>query len=326
MSALRTCRRAFALAELLATVTVVAAVLAVYIVLSSRSRAMAALGESVTNLRQLTTGYLQYGQDNQSRIATFSWRAGEFHAGYPLASSDLQAAAYQAVSIMRTRANMPQIPIVTGWNPYIYYGHLSLLDYFGYELPTRLAISPEDKQRLSWALDRSRWGTQGSTNYRWAFSSSYEGPYELFSATGMIDQSGYEYNQLSIHGNDWGRRRLDEITFPSFKALLYDRHQRHFGPRQAFFMHQEARIPVASADGNVAIRRSEHGNPGWQPRNPSSDQASMISYRPSSSGAFAWDPPALDPSGTDIVPGRYRYTRGASPVAILMHPKRPEPV
>lgn len=316
MSALPISRRAFALAELLAIVTVVAAVVAVYLVLSSRSRAMSSLGETNSNLRFLAQGYSQFAADHQDAVATFSWRAGVTDTPYAdlrNAATDIEAAANQAVSIIRTRGNLPQMPRISNWIPHIMYSQIVLFDHLGIELPSRSAISPEDKPRMAHALNRSAWGQGGATNFRWPFSSSYELPVAFWNnpdngASAVYNSSNY--STFLIPGDaGFGGRRLGEITYPANKALLYDRHQRHFGPRQAFFMHDEARVPVAAADGSVAVRRGVLGNRGWQPQSPTSQQYLVVAYNPSQGGVYDWDPRALAAPLQDLFPGRYRFTR-----------------
>jgi hypothetical protein len=228
-------------------------------------------------------------------------------------ATDVEAAANQAVHIIRRRAGLSQagMPKVNGWLPNIFYSHLVLAEYLDQELPLRWAISPEDPKRLAFAMDRSQWPGTGP-NLRWAFSSSYEVPVAFWSfpesGPGAISQT--MYNAFQTPGQlQLGTRRLDEVVYPANKAVYYDRHQRHFGPRQGFFMHDEARIPIATVDGAVSVRRGKDGNPGWQPNTPTSPSPSMISYGPVAEGQFGWDPPALSPSGQDIVPGRYRFTR-----------------
>lgn len=309
--------RAFVLHEAVTVVIVGVAVAALLAVASTRSRSLASLGESMANLRKMHQATASFADDNESRFATFTWRKGTSPSQYPdlaSAATDLQAAANQAVDIIRRQASFPTMPKVTsGWLPYPSYSFLVLADYAGAELPARWLISAEDPQRLAFALDRSQWAGAG-INARWAFSSSYEVP----AAFWAIPDSGPEavsqstYNTWSIPGGArFGGDHLDSVAYPANKALYYDRHQRHFGPRQGYFMHEEARVPLATVDGAVSVRRGADCNPGWQPRQPDNPNPTYIYYAPATSGQFAWDPPALDPSGQDLVVGRYRWTRNA---------------
>lgn len=318
MEATRKFLRAFVLQEAVALVFVCAAV-AVFVVMCGRSRALASLGESMANLRRMHQSTAQYGEDNAAWFATFSWKKGNHLSAYtdlqnPV--SDVQAAADQAVDIIRRRAGVSQagFPRITGWIPNISYSHLVLSEYLGTDLPMRWVISPEDPKRLAFALDRSQWFSAGASNARFAFSSSYEIPVAFWSSpdsgSGAVSQNVYSQYAFSS-STEMGGRRLDEVAYPSQKAVYYDRHQRHFGPRQGFFMHDEARVPVAAADGAVSVRRGKDANQGWYPPSPFGQDPSFILYNPSQSGPFAWDPPALDPSGSDQVVGRYRFTRGA---------------
>ena len=316
MKPLRMCPsrcRGFVLAELAAIIVVIGVVMALLFTLGSRSRSLSSLGETNTNLRQLSAGIAQFASDHQNQCVSYTWRRGTSDTPYEdlrNASTDVQAAANQAVAIIRSRGDLPQLQRITSWVPHLAYNHLPLFDYLGIALPSRTALSPEDKPRLAWALDRSQWDTGVNAFYRLPFTSSYEFTIEFMSSPGDVNQDGLTYNIYKVANVEFGFRRLDEITYPSFKAVLYDRHQRHFGSRRPFFMHEEARVPVAAADQSVATHRSTIGNQGWKPHDPDNPNPSIIDYYPSTASAFAWDPPALDPSGTDIVPGRYRYTRG----------------
>src|SRR6185295_177431 len=93
--------------------------------------------------------------DNEDRVFSFSWRQGERHVDpdgyvYPAASSDLQAAADQAVSIIRRRAGRPDMTAVFNWIPHIFYNYLALVDYLGRPLPAEFAVSPSDHTVLAW--------------------------------------------------------------------------------------------------------------------------------------------------------------------------------
>lgn len=318
MKTVRPRSRAFVLVEAVTLVVMCVVVVAIVAVASKRSRSLASLGESMANLRQMHQATAQYGDDYAGRFATFSWRKGPCPSQYAdlkNASSDLDAAAKQAVDIIRRRAGFTaaQFPPLSGWVPHPNYTLLVLVDYLGQALPMRSVISPADEMRLAFASDRSQW-VGGSMNVRWAFSSSYEVPVAFWSATepgSSVYQSG-AYNLYYIPSlAQFGTRRLNEVVYPSNKAVYYDRHQRHFGPRQGFFMHEEARVPVATVDGAVSVRRGADANPGWLPNDPTNPNPTYITYQPAPLGQFSWDPPALDPSGIDLVVGRYRFTRGA---------------
>src|SRR5690349_12826625 len=100
-------RRAFALVELLALITVVGCVAALIVLLSGESRRMGRLGEDLGKLRQVGGLTAEYAADHADKFWTFSWRKGDSLSQYPElnnASSDLQAAANQAVDILRRRA------------------------------------------------------------------------------------------------------------------------------------------------------------------------------------------------------------------------------
>src|SRR5262249_59820141 len=63
------------------------------------------------------------------------------------------AAANEAVYLVRTSANRPDIPVISSWIPHILYSHLVLADYLGRSLPWNAMISSEDGNRRRWAAD-----------------------------------------------------------------------------------------------------------------------------------------------------------------------------
>lgn len=312
--------RGFALVELAAVAAVAVAAAAILLIASSDSRRLARLNQDVAQLRSMGAAVQAYGADNSDLFPTFSWRAGESHSQYPElnnAGSDLQAAANQLVHILRTRGGRPDMPVMFALLPHFRYSHLILADYTGQPIPWIAAISSADTHRLRWARDPACFdqncfgpyqpspGT--STNKRWPYSSSFEPTLAFIdrSAAPSCVSNQQSYNIYLVPGAVLlGGAPMAQVRHPSQKVMLHDTNARHFGPRQPYSTHDEARLPLLMADGSVPVRAAANSNPGWQPNAPTSTVSLQFSYAPQN----LWEPPPLNPGG-DWVQGRFRYTR-----------------
>lgn len=303
--------RAFVLPDLAALLGVVAVALCVLAVASSRTRSTASLGQSISNIRQISDAIAAHGADNADLAPGFSWKKGanpSTFADLKTSNTDIEAAANQFVDIVRRRSNFPAFPKLVGFTPHFSYVHVMLADYLNTPLPLGFGVSPEDKTLLKWSSDPTKWQQNGAPNAQSAFRSSYEICFGLWaltdSGTNAVGQDGLAFNQFSLPSlTSVGQRQLSAITYPAHKAQVWDLYQRHLGPRVGFFMYDEARVPVAVFDGSVALRAGRNSNSGWKPQNPASSSFSIITYSPG-----ATDPAAL--SGVSAaVRGRFRWTR-----------------
>lgn len=272
------------------------------------ARRQASLGDSLANLRQFAVATSAYGADNADRFWTFTWREGiQYVPGIPSAASDAQAAANQAVWIIRRRAD-PTMPLVTNWLPHISYSQLVLTDYFDSPLPERWWASPEDRPLLT--LQASSPG--GGAGSRPRYGSSYElspahwsPDARLLNPTINTIAQGATHNVYTVPpATPLGQRRLDEVRFPAHKAMMFDRYQRHLGPQVAFYAYEVARVPVLAADGAAALRSSADVNHGFRPNSPTSSFATTFNYAPT-----AAEPGTLSGAAQEQVIGRMRWTR-----------------
>lgn len=308
-------RHALARRDVAASIVTLSILAALLLVMQPRRRAFGQLGESMSNLRELGVAFEAYGRDNSDLVATFSWKAGTTPSTYPdlaFAATDLDAAAYQAVDILRRRANltMAQLPRQSSWIPHILYSHVVLIDYSGHPAPWNNAISPGDAFQIKWASDPLKWQMNEAPSVRHPFGSSYELPTAFTSSPDSGPDAVYQgsfHNGYTIPGNaKFGGRSLSEVIYPANKAFMYERAQRFFGPRVAYFLYDEARVPVLAADGNVQVRKTKQSNRGWQPNSPTSPSPTFFSYQPA-----AYEPAVL--SGvSNVVAGGMRWTRRAS--------------
>jgi hypothetical protein len=305
-------RRGLVLVEAVVVVALLALAVALFIPLMSRTRSLASSGESMNNLRWQSQMHAQYNADFENRFAVFSWTKDNCPSSYPdlqFATTDMEAAANQAVDIVRRLWN-PSFAKVTSWVPHILHGWSVLADYQQMRIPARVFASPHDSRLLKWQNDPSMWQANQAPNARAPFWSSYASLPTAFydqSITGNRIFQGSSWNTYTLSSSVILRSRLaSDVAFPAQKALSWDRYQRDFGTREAYYLYNEARVPVLFSDGAVAQRQSSTARFGWNPNSPSNTFAQTTSYNPTNTNHF---PAPLYSSGGDTVTLRYDWTR-----------------
>ncbi len=312
--------RGFARVEALAIIVIVLLVSAVLVPTLERSRHLGRLGDDMAKLRRYGVATGAYGADNADQYWAFSWKKGIAYCPFPElnnAPSDLQAAANQAVFILRTRAGRLDMPVINAWIPHVFYVHLVLAEYEDRPLPDLDAISSEDKHRLLWARDPHGFdqclyvpnpGCGTPTSKRWPYGASWQMPAAFYdgSAVGARLTQGSVHNQFLIPGTaSLQGQAVSSTAFPAQKVLLHDAGARHYGPRSGYCTHDEARSPLLFADGSVRVHGAADANPGWQPNMPTSASPTAFLYGPA-----PWEPPTYSGLPTETVIGRFRWTRG----------------
>ncbi|MFG0283251.1 MAG: hypothetical protein ACF8R7_02420 [Phycisphaerales bacterium JB039] len=312
-----TVRTGFACRDLLGSLAVALVALALLASAAQRMRQQSISASSLSQLRWIAGITSSYAADNADRYWNFSWTAGATPSAYPdlqTASTDLIAAANQAIDILRRRGR-PDMPRPIAWIPHVLYSHLPLIDYLDRDIPDFNFVSPADANRLAWARDPAGFDAgaflplqpaPSATEKRWPYSASFEQPPAFYdqSDIGSRIMPGATQAQYSIPSTAvLGAWRISDVAYPGRKAHIFDAAQRDLGASDRFFADEGADVPIAFADGSAGVRASRDANGGWKPNRPTDPTPSR----------FAYEPAAWDPQGTtagEILLGHYRWTRG----------------
>lgn len=326
----RACRagRGFTLIELLVVISIIAVLVGILLPALGEARRAARLAVCMSNTRQLGVATSSYAADFQDLIWAFSWRRTTSGRALPTEYPDLQfaptdtwAAGNQAVHIMRTRADrpdMPQMNVGFVWIPHVLYSHLVIQDYLAARLPEPTVVCPEDRDRLNWQLsprelfDEGEWMPRqpapSSQNKRWPYSSTYQvvpASYDNGAVGERIEQGGFDNSYMLPSQGRLGGLRLSDVLFPGQKVHMKDPEQRHFGRRRFFYAYPGARQPLLAFDSSVIVRVTQETNPGWKPNAPEDPDPTRFSYYPG-----AWSAPTTHGGALEQVIGYYRWTRG----------------
>ncbi len=328
----RNWRGGFTLIELLIVIAIIALLVAILLPALSEARRAARKVLCAANQQQVAVASANYSTDFQDKCASFTWKKGFDYGFGGVAADATQAAANQAVDILRRRADRTDITAIAGWIPHVLYSHLILNDYLQQRLPESSMACPEDRIRRAWqaATRESIDGffslierPTGSSNNekRWPYSSSYSfvpsywSPDQAVLVGGVtiptVSQAGV-HNLFNVPGAGaitvLGNRRFSDANFPSQKVMLYEMNDWHTVKKRAMYhAYTTAKAQLGFFDASVRILETKSGNRGFNPATPNAPAATTYQYSPE----LAWEPECRNRALTsEVVFGHYRWTRG----------------
>ena len=158
-------RGGFTLIELLIVIAIVALLVAILLPALSEARRAARRVICAANQQQLGIAEQNYATDFTDKCASFTWKKGIDYGFGGAAGNATQAAANQAIDILRRRADRTDIQQITGWIPHVLYSHLVLNDYLQQRLPEPTMACPEDRIRRKWQTAIRTALNNGNTNW-----------------------------------------------------------------------------------------------------------------------------------------------------------------
>jgi hypothetical protein len=252
-----------------------------------------------------------YAADQRGFLPGFSWRGGaDMPANYEdlrRAQNDANAIPNQAINILRQRTGFDTLPRESNsWYPHLWYTHLVFIDYLSGQTQEPAVICPEDRtqlERIVTPISETIIDEFNIGSIRTRFASSYE----TSPVTHSVDTRVGDILPISQHNEPASsflrepayvvNRRAAEVTFPASKAHMFESFDRHFATGAPYFYRPGSRVAVLLHDASVSIRDTNDANPGFQPRNPSSPDPTLIRE-------------TIPGVGTQNYPGVFRWTRG----------------
>jgi prepilin-type N-terminal cleavage/methylation domain-containing protein len=326
--------RAFTLIELLVVIAIIALLVAILLPALGQMRCASRKSLCESNLKQFGVAFANYSTDFEDRIASFTWKPGVDNGFGGIAGNYTEAAANQAVDIIRRRGERDDLQQIGGWIPHVLYSHLVLNDYLQQRLPEPMVACPEDRLRRMWQeagasgsadqgaayfalFERPGYPAADNANKRWPYSTSYvlvscgySPDKQINTPTGPIptvaqDPSSHGAYQVGTARTVLGNRKLSDVTFPNGKVMLHDSVGRHCTTRPMFFAYEDVVQPLLFFDSSVVDKKSRDSNLGFFPNTPQSPYPTRINYTPNT----VIEPPTQSGAASQWVSGRYRWCR-----------------
>lgn len=315
------CVRAFTLIELLVVILIIALLIGILLPAIGGARKAGRKQVCETHLQQLGVAHNSYAVDFQDKLATFTWEPNRVYSAWSdlnNAPGFVQAAANQAVDIVRRLGDREDIGPIDDRLPHRHYSHLILNSYLSNKLPEFSMACTEDRTLLGWqknprVLDPPTNDAGSEYAKLWPYSSSYQLIPTAWSEDMRTDgvetvmQFTGDHNLFYVGGLPLGKRKYHQIAFPSQKVGVFEFITRHAGRKPLFFAYNDAVAPLMFWDGSVRSKRTGDANPGFQPNSPASAFPTQFNYTPQILG---FEPPTRSGAPMEIVTGYYRWTRG----------------
>ncbi|MEM1165764.1 MAG: type II secretion system protein [Planctomycetota bacterium] len=330
----------FTLIELLVVVAVIALLIGVLLPTLGRARQAATDAGCLSNLRQIGVGAYTYSVDHEGRIHGLSWTLDNHTQldDVPAPASDLEAAVLQTIKLIRDFSNNDAFEVpLTGFFPYVRYGHLPLTPYFDDLLtPHPAFVCPADtpletaRRDPNGGFDPVAAGihpagntddTAESLRLRFAYSSSYYFPIAVVDTNQSFQ---IRTSKRSIHRSRWRQDRqfvnrtlrpisraadalplenprLAIVASPGQKIMKFHETSYHRDRTSGrYYFLPGVMQPVLLFDGSARAVTPEDMNPGWEPERPASYDRNTINVMRND----------RDPSDSNRYPGYCKWTRG----------------
>lgn len=322
MGAQRRVRTGFARVELAAIVVVVMVAVMLLCAGGARMRHQAMVTSDLGSLHEISALTAAYAASNNEMAWGLSWRKGPSqpttYTDLKVATdSDSQAAACQAVDIIRRVGGATHVPRIENWFPHLYYNHLPLAEFAGIPLRGGIWVSAFEETVLKWANDpegfdrgayRPCQPDPGNVNTRWPFMTTFLPSFPMFDlGTDPAARIAHVPGNTFVISSEakLGQARFTDIAYPSAKVQIHARASRGLDGFIHAWMQDSARIPLLLCDGSSDIRATRDANPGWNPAAPESPAPARIGVP---SMATPCDSEQMFPA-TGEYPARYRFTR-----------------
>lgn len=330
---------AFTLIELLLVVAIIAILISILLPALASARQTAKMAACMSNMRQLSLGFMGYSNDRKANLATYSWTPQAMPSEFPdlrtvgTGNPYVSAGANQAVDIVRRnlKRTATEQPKFDDRMIHRNFAYLPCFDggYFGDRLPEPAVVCPEEKDALIWQKNLNNPNpTAGAIDPDPAASAMFKKMLPFWSSYQMVPNTwaedtaspvtntirqadtatpGHHLLYLTPLTARFSQRRMDHVVFASQKVWVFDLFDRHSrANRYIFHAYAVARQPILFFDGQVTMRKTGDSNRGWYPWTPTNNTAVTRYFCTPTQN----EPRTLSGAASDVLPyGYFRWTR-----------------